>query len=316
MPGKFVFVVDTDGGVDDAIALMMLIGAGKQIDFITTCFGNVNLDQATQNILDVLAVCNADIPVHKGAAGPFVGETLDATYVHGKDGLGDVERPEHELRIRSESAHYVIRDVLRKAALGGPKLQILTIGPLTNLAEVLREEPDLAEGIDRVWAMGGTCNGRGNVTAAAEFNILCDPEGAKIVLSQSINATLVPWEPCLNQALPGDVVDGIFERLGDTAPAKFAEHLCTFMRERGKRWYERDLLILPDPLAAAAILDPEVAAKTIVCGVLVETGGEYSRGATILDYEGKTPAPIISIIEQADRSKLERLFEATQAALS
>ncbi|EEA92061.1 MULTISPECIES: nucleoside hydrolase [unclassified Pseudovibrio] len=316
MPDNFVFAVDTDGGIDDAIALMMLIGAGKKIDFITTTFGNVDVEQATQNILDTLAICNADIPVHKGASDPTVGERIDAVYVHGQDGLGGVERPQHLLKPSGETAHNALRDVLRKAELGGPKLQILTIGPLTNLAEVLREEPDLGAGIDRIWTMGGTCHGRGNVTPAAEFNILCDPEAAKMVLSQAVNTTMIPWEPSLHDALPGDVVDGIFDRLGDTIPAKFAEHMCAFMRQRGQTWYHEDLLILPDPLAAAALLDPEVIARTIVCGVLVETGGEFARGATILDHEGKTQAPIIGIMEQADRTKMERILEGTLAALA
>ncbi|WP_208978738.1 nucleoside hydrolase [Pseudovibrio denitrificans] len=191
MPDNFVFAVDTDGGIDDAIALMMLIGAGRKIDFITTTFGNVDVEQATQNILDTLAICNADIPVHKGASDPTVGERIDAVYVHGQDGLGGVERPQHLLKPSGETAHNALRDVLRKAELGGPKLQILTIGPLTNLAEVLREEPDLGAGIDRIWTMGGTCHGRGNVTPAAEFNILCDPEAAKMVLSQAVNTTMI-----------------------------------------------------------------------------------------------------------------------------
>ncbi|KZL09458.1 Pyrimidine-specific ribonucleoside hydrolase RihA [Pseudovibrio axinellae] len=315
MPDNYVFAIDSDGGIDDAIAIMMLIGSGKQIDFITSTFGAVNVEQATQNILDVVALCKVAIPVHQGAADPISGERIDAAYVHGQDGLGGVERPEHDLYVSEEDAHRVLRDVLRKAVMGGPKLQILTIGPLTNLAEVLREEPDLAQGIDRIWSMGGTCHGRGNVTPAAEFNFLCDPEAAKVVLSQTINTTLVPWEPCLHAAIPGTVADSMFERLGDTDPAMFAQQICALMRERGRTWYHEDLLVLSAALTAAALLDPEVIARTIVCGVLVETGGEFARGAAILDHEGKTHAPIIGIMEQADRPRMERLLEQALAAL-
>ncbi len=91
MSDKYVFVVDTDGGVDDAIALMMLIGADKKIDFITTTFGNIDLEQATTNVLDVLAVCNADVPVYKGATDSLVGERMNAAHVHGVDGLGGAD---------------------------------------------------------------------------------------------------------------------------------------------------------------------------------------------------------------------------------
>ncbi len=316
MSNNSTFVVDTDGGVDDALALMMLIGAGHKIDFITTTFGNVNLEQATQNVLDVLAVCKADIPVYKGAAEPSRGKRVEAIDVHGKDGLGGVKRPPHEIKIETEAAHAALKNTLQNAMAGGPKLQLLTIGPLTNLAHVLQERPELATGIDRIWVMGGTCHGRGNITPAAEFNVFCDPEAAKIVLSQNTNITMIPWEPCLNEALPGDMVDAIFTRLGETLPVKFAEYLCNFMRERGKLWYDEDVLILPDPLAAATILDPEVIVRSVVCGVLVETGGEYARGATILDREAKTKALAIGIMEQSDRPKMASLLEETLAALA
>lgn len=309
-----LFVVDTDGGIDDALAIMMLIGSSKQLDLITTSFGNVPLDQATQNILDTLAVCGANVPVYKGAARPQQGDAIDATNFHGPDGLGLVKRPPNALAPQEESAHTKLTSLLQQALTGGPKLHLLTLGPLTNLAEVLEQNSGLAKGIDRLWIMGGTCLGRGNVTPAAEFNIFCDPEAAKVIFGSGINITVIPWEPSLDYAIHGKDVDAIFTRLPKTPARQFAEHMCTFMRGKGKSIYQEDVLILPDPLAAAVLLDGEVAARTIVSGVLVETGGEFCRGATIIDHQSKTQAPILGIVEQADRSRWEQLFEQTLKA--
>ncbi|HSF63255.1 MAG TPA: nucleoside hydrolase, partial [Paracoccaceae bacterium] len=87
-------ILDTDGGVDDAQALLMLLAAGRVPDAITTVFGNVDLDSATRNILSVLAVAGADVPVHAGAAGPLIGQAISAQEIHGRDGLGGAPRPE------------------------------------------------------------------------------------------------------------------------------------------------------------------------------------------------------------------------------
>ena len=315
MAQETVLLVDTDGGVDDVLALMMLLGAEKPIHAITTSFGNVGLQQATQNILDTLAVCSASIPVYKGAAKPHVGEAINAVNFHGPDGLGMVTRPENFLKAEAETAQVLLRRLLRKALSGGPKLQLLTLGPLTNLASVLEEEPAFVSGIDRIWVMGGTCQGRGNVTPAAEFNIYCDPEAAQTVFGSGVNITVMPWEPALKYAIHGKDVDAIFSRLPQSPVRKFAEHLCAFMRGKGQAVYQEDVLILPDPLAAAVLLEAEVAARIIVSGVLVETGGRYSRGATIVDLRGKTSAPILGIVEGIDRSRWEKLFEQTLKAL-
>ncbi|MTI16334.1 nucleoside hydrolase [Rhodobacteraceae bacterium RKSG542] len=306
-----MFILDTDGGTDDALALLMLLGNDRAPDLITTCFGNVGLEQSTVNILDVLSVAGVDIPVHTGAEKPLRGPIVNAQDVHGEDGLGGATRPQIRSEVSSSDAVGEIIRVLRNALMLGRQgsVDILMLGPLTNLALVLDRAPELAAAIGRLWIMGGTCRGRGNITAAAEFNIYCDPEAAEIVLGQPLNTTVIPWEPTLQTALPADVLAGMFSRLPDCPVVSFAREICDHGRALAQDWYQDDFLIMPDPLAAAYVLDEAVSTRTMICGVLVETEGRFSRGATIIDYEGKASRPVVGIVEKVDRTKLEKYFE-------
>src|SRR5580704_18794938 len=173
-------ILDTDGGVDDAQALL-LIAAGRAPDVITTVFGNVSLDTATRNVLATLAVAGAAIPVHTGAAQPLAQEWVHAHHVHGEDGLGGAPRPARTADIAGSDAVGFLAATLLAAAATADPVDLLMIGPLTNLALALQRAPGITGGIGRLIIMGGTLYGRGNVTPAAEFNIFSDPEAAVIV---------------------------------------------------------------------------------------------------------------------------------------
>ena len=170
-------LVDADGGTDDALALALLVALGRAPAFVTTSFGNVALDQATDNILATLAILGCDAPVHAGAARPLIGAAIDAADVHGEDGLGGAPRPAKQAAIASRNGVDFLRTVLREAADAGEPIDILALGPLTNLALAFAAEPGIAAGVGELVIMGGTVFGRGNVTGAAEFNILADPRG-------------------------------------------------------------------------------------------------------------------------------------------
>ncbi|WP_068315550.1 nucleoside hydrolase [Polycladidibacter hongkongensis] len=301
-------IVDSDGGTDDALALLLLIGHGRKPELITTCFGNVNLAQATQNILDTLAVCDAEVPVFTGAKDPLAGNRVDAEDVHGKDGLGGIERPVQSRAIARDGAVEAIIRLLRDEMEEGRKVDVLTLGPLTNLALALKKAPDVRSGIASLWVMGGSCRGRGNVTAAAEFNIYCDPEAARDVFSLPLNTHVVPWEPSLETAVEGAAIITAFSGLPDVPVVRFARDICEHGRALGRDWYDEDFCIMPDPLAAAYLLDSEISLRTIVAGLIVETGGENTRGATIVDYEDKVGLPAVGIVDQADGNRLSVLF--------
>ncbi|MBB3932275.1 purine nucleosidase/non-specific riboncleoside hydrolase [Kaistia hirudinis] len=300
-------LVDTDGGTDDAMALAVLAASGRAPDFVTTVFGNVSLGQASDNILATLAVLGIDAPVHAGADRPLIGAAINAADVHGDDGLGGAPRPAHLPPLASKDGVDFLRSALRRAMTEGP-LDILALGPLTNLALALRTEPALVAGIGRLVIMGGTSRGRGNVTGAAEFNILADPEAAAIVLALAAPTELVPWEPCVDATLSGAELDAVFARARTGARHAFLKALVDQLRRVTIAYGGTDGFAPPDPLAAAVLVDPEIATTIVRAGVAVECGGLYARGATIFDEPPKWGLPPISTVDGIDVPRFKALF--------
>lgn len=306
-------IVDTDGGIDDALALMMLAAHDRPPSLITTSFGNVDLEQATDNILDTLAVLDLDCPVHAGAARSLAGDRVDAVEIHGEDGLGGAARPSRHTAAQSENAISILCDTLKSAAANGSPLDLLMLGPLTNLALAIALDRTLIPGIGQLYIMGGTCFGRGNITPAAEFNVYADPEAAAVVLSAVPGAILIPWEPCVDNPIPGAKVDAFFETTGDGATGDFMKALCDQGRMVHRRFHQKDALVLPDPLAAAVVLDRSIVTRSRRCPVLVECAGQHTRGATIPISIKRDlfENPDVELIEMIDARRLEKMFETT-----
>lgn len=300
-------LVDTDGGTDDAMALALLAAGGRSPDVVTTVFGNVALKQATANILATLAVFGIAAPVHSGADRPLIGAAIDASDVHGDDGLGGAPRPARMADTASTSGVDFLRATLRHAATSEP-IDILALGPLTNLALALRTEPALVAGIASLVIMGGTSRGRGNVTGAAEFNILADPEAAAIVLSLPAPTLLVPWEPCIDATLTGAELDALFARAQQGERYDFLKALVDQLRRVTIAYGSPDGFAPPDPLAAAILLDRAIAATIIKAGVAVECGGAYARGATIFDEPPKWGLPPIETVDGIDVPRFKAMF--------
>ncbi len=309
-------LVDTDGGTDDALAIALLAALGRAPDYVTTVFGNVGLDQATDNILATLAILGLAAPVHAGADRPLIGAAIDAADIHGADGLGGAPRPARTASIVSRNGVDFLRATLREAARTEAPIDILALGPLTNLALAFRAEPSIAAGLGELVIMGGTCFGRGNVTGAAEFNVLADPEAAAIVLSLPLPTVLVPWEPCVEAALSGGDLDALFARTGSGPRQAFLKALVDQLRRVSISYGEGDRLSPADPLAAAVLLERGIATHVIRSGVAVECGGAYARGATILDLPGKWDLPAIETVEHVDAAAFGMLFERAIAALA
>lgn len=308
-------ILDTDGGVDDAQALLMLIANGRPPDLITTVFGNVSLDQATLNMLTVLAVAGADVPVHKGADRPLVQPVLDARHVHGADGLGGAPRPAVTSDHASNDAVGVLRRAFRDAAAAGDKVDILMIGPLTNLALALRVEPGIIEGIATLTVMGGTVHGRGNATPAAEFNIYADPEAASIVFSSDIETVIAPWEACVAHRLSGADLDGL---KAETPPSPVRDFMAALSDHQRKGVMSRghpDTIFFVDPLAAAVVLEPEIVTKSVAASVGVALAPGITRGMTVVDPSGRLGTRKHTFVEEADQGALDRLYATTLAYL-
>ncbi len=304
-------IYDTDGGVDDAQALLMLIAGGRTPDAITTVFGNVALADATENVLAVLAVAGADIPVHPGAAEPLAQERIDARHVHGEDGLGGAPRPAERGDIAGSDAVGFLTASLLEAAAADDPVDLLMVGPLTNLALALQAAPDITRGIGQLTIMGGTVFGRGNITPAAEFNVFSDPEAAAIVFAAPLDTIVVPWEPCLAHGLAGGEIDPIFAAAVDSDYRDFVKALVDHERKRHIRNGQGDCFFFIDPLAAAVVVEPDIITRSIRAAIGVSLEPGIARGMTVIDPSGRLGTPMVTLVEEVRRDRLAALFAAS-----
>jgi len=307
-------ILDTDGGVDDAQALLMLIGAGRAPDAITTVFGNVGLDAATRNMLTVLAVAGLpEVPVHKGADRPLTQPIIDAKYIHGEDGLGGAPRPASIPEAASDDGVGFLVSSFRAAAAAGDKVDILMIGPLTNLALALRLAPDITAGIGQLTIMGATVYGRGNTTPAAEFNIYADPEAAAVVFGADIDTLVAPWEPCVSHFMTGEEVDALLAEIPDSPQKQFSAALVDHARKTTIGYGGPDHFRFVDPLAIAAVIEPDIVTKSVSASVDVALAPGITRGMTVVDPSGRLGTPRVTLIEEARIDRLVALYRASVA---
>ena len=276
-------------------------------------FGNVGRDQATTNLLAVCAHLVVSIPTHRGADRPLTQPIIDATYVHGDDGLGGARRPEKQDLPASNDGIGELRRVFGEAASKGDRVDILMIGPLTNLALALRLEPSILDGIGTLTIMGGNVYGRGNTTPAAEFNIYADPEAAHVVLTAGIETVVIPWEPCLTHFMEGPRVDALFEGIPESPLRNFSHALAAHARQNGIKRGNPDRFLYVDPLAAAVVLDPTMVTKSITASSSVELAPGLTRGMTLVDPSGRLGTPKITFVEEVDIAKVDALYARSAA---
>jgi purine nucleosidase/non-specific riboncleoside hydrolase len=310
---KRTFIFDSDGGVDDAQALIMLVANGLVPDIITTVFGNVGRDQATINLLAVCAQLGVSIPTHRGADRPLTQDVIDAKYVHGDDGLGGAPRPAKQDSHASDNAIGVLIETFNAAAKKGEKADILMIGPLTNLALALRLDPGIVAGIGTLTIMGGNVYGRGNTTPAAEFNIYADPEGAHIVLTAGIETVVVPWEPCTTHYMEGERVAALFDTIAESPMKDFNMALAGHARNNSVSRGNPDRFLYVDPLAAAVVLDPSIVTKSIHASSSVALAPGITRGMTLVDPSGRLGTPKITFVEEVDTGRVDRFYSVSVA---
>jgi len=273
------FLIDTDGGSDDVVALIMALRSRDvQVAAITTVAGNVPVEQATENVLYTVELCGLETPVYAGARRPLVRELVTAQWFHGTDGLGD-----HGYAPKSRQAeptHAV--DAIVRTVLANPGIEIVTLGPLTNLALAIRKEPTIARAIGRLVVMGGAPCCEGNVTPAAEFNIWVDPEAAKIIFHAGLELDLVGWQLCRGTAaLNATDIEKILAL--QTPLAEFVVRSNRIAAESYRVQTGEIGISLPDPITMAIALRPELCTSSSMHYVEVETASELTRGVTVVD---------------------------------
>ena len=302
-------LIDTDPGVDDALAILMAHHA-TTVTALTIAAGNVGLRHTVANALKLIDVIGAETPVYAGCASPLVRQAADAAFVHGQDGFGDTGYVASARRAENEHAALAI---LRLSHEHPGRLTLVALGPLTNLALALRLDPQLPSRFARLVIMGGAVNGRGNThLVPAEFNIGFDPEAAHIVFSNWPKFDLVDWEATVRHGL--DYADFARWLEVDSPRATFYSAIS-----RGTRsWAQaqgRERLYSADALAMAVALEPEIVNRVQECHVAVEMNGEFTRGATVVDWENRLRRPANArIILGVDQARFEDRIKAALAA--
>jgi purine nucleosidase len=273
------FLIDTDVASDDAVALIMALRSpAVQVVAITTVAGNVDVAQASRNALYTAELCGSNVPVFTGAAKPLTRPHVSADWFHGRDGLGDHGYAAPRRTPEKQNATDAIIDTIDSHS----GLVMVTLGPLTNIALALQKKPSIAANVSRCVVMGGAPCCEGNVTPAAEYNIWCDPEAARIVMRSGLPVELVGWHLCRGEA--------VLNRADIQHVLSFATPVANFAIECNSHAQQAYFtqtgehgISLPDPVAMAVALDSTIVTRQSNHFVDVETDSDLTRGMTVVD---------------------------------
>ena len=308
--GRRPIIIDTDPGQDDAVAILFALGASDRLDLraITAVAGNVPLSLTAKNARIVLGwVDRTDVPVYAGCPRPLVREPITAEHVHGESGLDGVSLEEPKIELADGHAVGFLIKTLGSAPPAGITLCVL--GPMTNLAAALIQDPTISRGIKEVVLMGGGSAVGGNVTPAAEFNVYADPEAAAVVFGSGIPLVVLPLD-VTHQVLSTDERVNRLEKLGNRAGTLIA----AMLRSHGlieSKMLGSDGGPLHDPTVIAYLLEPSLFGGSMV-NVVVETRGEFTRGETVVDWRGVTRrAPNALWLNEVDADGFYRLLTET-----
>lgn len=282
---KLPVIIDTDPGQDDAVAILLALASPElEVLALTTVAGNASLRLTSINARKICELAGrTDIPVFAGAAQPLVRPLVTAEEVHGRTGMDGPSLPEPGMPLQTRNATTFIIDTLMERPSG--TVTICTLGPLTNIALALRQEPRIGSRIRRIVAMGGGYFEQGNITPSAEFNIFVDPHAARDVLEAGIPLTLVPLD-CTHKALTTRRRVAAIRQIPNRCGPATAEML-EFFERYDERKYGVDGAPLHDPCVIAWLLRPEIFSGRFV-NVAVECQSELTMGATVVDWWGVT----------------------------
>jgi inosine-uridine nucleoside N-ribohydrolase len=284
MPARAIpLVLDCDPGHDDAIALLLAL-ASPEVELlgVTTTYGNQTLEKTTANALRILELVGRDdVPVAAGADRPLERALVVAAHVHGESGLDGPVLPDPE---RSAVEDDAISFLAARVQGSDHPVTIAHTGPLTNLACYL--DTYGTAGIERVVLMGGAI-AEGNFTPAAEFNIWCDPEAARLVLASGLDVTMAGLD-VTHKALLGPAVEARLRTTGRIGA--FVAELNVFFSEYHRRTYGWDGAPIHDAVAVAHVVRPSLL-ETRFRNVEVELESELCRGRTVVDLWNRTGRP-------------------------
>lgn len=301
-------IIDTDTAQDDCVAILLgLLDPGADLRAITMVAGNVSFEQQVANAHLTLNVAGrlGEVPVHAGCRRPMLRPWVSAEEVHG-DGSGGLSMDTTGVTI---SAEHGVDALLRITAEQPGAVSIVAIGPLTNIATAVVKDREFPRRVRSLYVMGGSNNGRGNITASAEYNLYVDPEAAQIVMDAGFpDLRLITWDPITLRDASIGRAD--YERLGaiGTPLARFFKRMCDATID-----YDESVGIQgsthPDSLTIALLLHRELVLAEAAYRVDVETVSELTRGYSAMAWtKFGLPANAI-VIESADSAGFVDLLE-------
>ncbi|MGH2509486.1 MAG: nucleoside hydrolase [Ktedonobacteraceae bacterium] len=271
------FILDTDPGIDDALALFLALASPEvHLEAITTVSGNVSVEHTTRNALALLELAGrTEIPVARGCAGPLLSVAVEAADVHGENGLGGVILPAPQ---KQPVPQHAIEVIIEKVMAAPGEITLVAVGPLTNLALALRREPRLAQAVREVVIMGGALRVPGNVTPNAEFNIFVDPQAAYVVLHAGWPIRLVTLDTTTRTLLKRTLIEQLASNGNPVTVLmkRMVDYYCDIFGEAR----QLNAIEMHDPLCLAAAFRPDLLTWQEVY-VDVELTGKLTLGETV-----------------------------------
>jgi purine nucleosidase len=310
MPRKII--IDTDPGIDDAVAILLALAAPEALEVlgIVAVAGNLPLALTGRNARHICALAGRpEVPVFAGCAGPLIGRPVTAERIHGESGLGALVLSEPAAPLQPRHGVDFLIDAIFEAEAGS--ITLCALGPLTDIAVALAKAPEIAGRVREIVVMGGARAELGNITPAAEFNIHADPHAAAAVFASGIPLVLVPLD-LTHRVLSTPARIERLRALGNRCGLAAAT-LLTPPAGLPARYGLG--LPLHDPCVIASLLRPELFAGRLV-NVMVETASPLTIGMTIVDWWGVTPRPPNAhFLEEADAEGFYELLTARIARL-
>jgi len=308
---KRTFWIDTDTASDDAVALIMaFMNPDIEVVGLSIVAGNVPLDMGVQNALYTAELCAATAPIYVGAAKPLSRELGTAQFVHGEDGMGDIGLP---LSGRTPTSGNAVDKLIEAIHLHADHIELVTLGPLTNIALALQQDPSIARSVKRCVVMGAVADHIGNVTQVAEFNMWVDPEAVDVVLRSGMHLEFVGWDISRTEAVVTPQESAMIRSLG-TERANFSVDIQRVLEKFCAEETHLNGFDLPDPIAMAYAIDTSIAAEVHHWYLASETNSELTRGMVVMDTLGVMhQEPNAFVVTRASHEKfMSMLVDALQ----